>query len=254
MIRLPTDQDRVMVIGATGEGKTVGALWLLSYAPFHRMPYIIIDYKRDSMIQQVQEVGATVLYDNRIRESAFPSPPTEPGLYIMRPDPEEKEQMNAFLLQVWRNGYTGLFCDEAFIIPQKRPFKAYDNILTSGRSLRIPVIMLYQRPVDMSQYATSQAEYWMAYNLRKPSDIDIANEYIGETEGPNGERIDASFHLPRFYWLWYDVVNDDLHVMRPVPRPEKVIETFRARLIPPEAPKTEEETQEVEPKARFHLV
>ena len=245
-----------MVIGATGEGKTVGALWLLSYAPFHRMPYIIIDYKRDEMIQQVEEAGALVLYDNRIREGPFPLPPTKPGLYIMRPDPDEKDQMNAFLTQVWRNGYTGLFCDEAFMIPQKRPFKAYDNILTSGRSLRIPVIMLYQRPVDMSQYATSQAEYWMAYNLRKPRDIETANEYIGETTGPNGERIDASFRLPRFYWLWYDVVNDDLHVMQPVPQPAKIIEAFRARLIPPAAPdETEDETEEeVEPKVRLHLV
>jgi hypothetical protein len=232
-MRLPTDQDRVMVIGATGEGKTVGALWLLSYAPFHDIPYIIIDYKRDPLIRRLQEeVAVPVIYDNRVDTGAWPTVPVDPGLYIMRPDPEQKEEMNNFLLQIWRQENTGLFCDEAFMIPQKRPYKAFDNLLTSGRSLHIPMIMLYQRPVDMSQYATSQAEYWAVFNLRKPKDIETANEYIGVCRLSDGTRVDASYHLPRYHWLWYDVVHDICTVMRPVPPPDAILEKFRGRLGP----------------------
>ncbi len=233
MPRLPTSQDRVMVIGATGEGKSVAALWLLSYADFDIMPWIIIDYKREALIADIERSGAIILYDDRrMPNKAFPEPPTDPGLYIVRPDPDQKEEVNNFLLQVWRNGNTGLFCDEAFMIPQKRPFKAYDSLLTQGRSLNCPMIMLYQRPVDMSQYATSQAEYWAVFRIRKKDDVDKANQYIGTAKGPNGELIDVNYRLPRYYWLWYDVSEDDCCVMRPVPPPQAVLGVFRERLRP----------------------
>jgi len=242
MIGLPTIQDRTMVIGATGEGKTVGAMWLLSRSPFHEIPYVIIDYKRELMIAQLEEAGASVIYDNRRKAGSFPSPPVEPGLYIVRPDPDEREEMNAFLSQIWRNGNTGIFCDEAFMIPQKRPFKAFDNILTTGRSLNMPLIMLYQRPVDMSQYATSQAEYWMVFNLRKPSDIEIANQYIGSTV-IYGRKYDAGTHLRPHYWMWYDVHNDGLHLMQPVPPPARIMDVFRQRLRPADELEEPEKTR-----------
>lgn len=232
MARLPTSQDRVMVIGATGEGKSVAALWLLSFADFDLMPWIIIDYKREALIADIEQSGAVLLYDDRKMKRDFPPPPTEPGLYIVRPDPDQKEEVNNFLLQVWRNGNTGLFCDEAFMIPQKRPFKAYDSLLTQGRSLNCPMIMLYQRPVDMSQYATSQAEYWAVFRIRKKDDVDKANQYVGAAKGPKGELIDVNYRLPRYYWLWYDVSEDDCCVMRPVPPPHEVLAIFRDRLQP----------------------
>ena len=234
MPRLPKTSDRTMVIGATGEGKTVAALYLLSYQPFHDIPYIIIDYKRDALIAEIELMGAEVIYDNRRDEGKdYPEPPTEPGLYIIRPDPDHKEQVDTFLKAIWRNGNTGLFCDEAFMIPQKRPFKAYDALLTQGRSLNCPMIMLYQRPVDMSQYATSQAEFWMVFNLRKPEDIEKAGEYVGEAKGPSGEKVTVKTKLPRYYWLWYDVAEDDCSLMQPVPAPQIVLETFAQRLTPP---------------------
>ncbi len=232
--RLPGVSDRTMVIGATGEGKTVGGLYILSYQPFHEMPWVIIDYKRDKLISAIEDAGAEVIFDNRKDEGKeYPEPPTEPGLYIIRPDPDHKEQVNTFLQAIWRNGNTGLFCDEAFMIPQKRPFKAYDNLLTQGRSLNCPMIMLYQRPVDMSQYATSQAEFWMVYNLRKPEDIEKAGEYVGAAKGPAGKSITVKTKLPRYYWLWYDVSEDNCEIMSPVPAPETVLAVFYDRLEPP---------------------
>lgn len=241
MNSLPTIEDRVMVIGKTGSGKTVGGLWLLSLSCFHEIPYVIIDYKRDKMIAQLDDLGAVVIYDSRSDDKSltkWPLPPNEPGLYIIRPDPEDKDEMNAFLMQIWRMGSVGLFCDEAFMIPQKRPFKAYDNLLTQGRSLNIPMIMLYQRPVDMSQYATSQAEYWAIFKLTKYTDIEKANEYITPAIGVDNSRIDAKTRLPRFYWLWYDEIEGVTTVMKPVPNPDAVMNNFRKRLKPP--PQSEE--------------
>lgn len=233
MPQLPGSDARTMVIGRTGEGKTVGGLYLLAYQNFTSMPWVIIDYKRDKLIAEIETAGAVVLYDNRLMEGKpFPPPPVEPGLYIVRPDPDQREEVNSFLLAIWRQGRVGLFCDEAFMIPQKRPFKAYDALLTQGRSLECPMIMLYQRPVDMSQFATSQADFWMVYNLHKPEDIAKANEYVGAAKGSQGETIDVTTKLPRFYWLWYDVSADDCAVMKPVPKPAEVIAIYRQRLTP----------------------
>ena len=233
MARLPGVDARTMVIGRTGEGKTVGGLFLLAYQNWSEMPWVIIDYKRDKLIAMIETAGAKVLYDNRTMEGKpFPPPPVEPGLYIVRPDPDQREEVNSFLFQMWRQGRVGLFCDEAFMIPQKRPFKAYDALLTQGRSLECPMIMLYQRPVDMSQFATSQADFWMVYNLHKPEDIAKANEYVGSTVGSQGETIDVTTKLPRYYWLWYDVSADECAVMQPVPGPADLIGVFRQRLTP----------------------
>ncbi len=222
-LQRPSDSDRTIVFGRTGSGKTVGALHHLSGSSFDLKPWIIFDYKGDKLIRGIQDAGAREI---DVRKK----PPTKPGLYVVRPDVQEPAITNDFLLNVWRQEETGLFFDEGFMVPQNRPYKAFDHIMTQGRSKNIPVIACYQRPAWLSQFATSQADYFRVYHLHKPEDRAKANEYMGEAKGPKGELIGVNYRLPDHYSLWYDVGNDQATVLRPSPPPEAVLGAFEQRL------------------------
>src|ERR1700742_4420676 len=175
---LDGDGYRILVLGATGEVKTVNAYWQLSRANFHEMPWFILASKGDPLIKRLEAMGVLVIYDARRGDKKFPEPTTVPGLYIIRPLIEQEEEVNNFLAQVRINGKTGLWIDEGFLIPQKARFSAYNNLLAQGRTLNIPMIMLYQRPFGLSQLVTSQSEFWAVYHLRKPDDMQKVDEYI----------------------------------------------------------------------------
>lgn len=218
----PNDSHRVLFFGRTGSGKTVGGLAHLSGRSFDKMPWTIWDYKGDKMIAEIEARGA--------REIDMKKVPTKPGLYIVRPDPQEQHRANEYLLQSWRNEENGHFFDEGFMVPQHRPFKAFDHIMTQGRSRNVPVIACYQRPAWLSQFAMSQADYFACYHLLKPDDRARVAEYVGEAKGPNGELIGVNYRLPDHHFLWYDVSSDQAAVMRPVPPPDAILDVFERRL------------------------
>lgn len=223
-IRWPTNSDRTFIAGRTGSGKSVFGLWLLSTRNFDEQPWIIFDYKRDPLIRQIEQAGA--------REIALTRPPTKAGLYIVRPDPDEPAIVNQFLRRVWDNQNTGLFFDEGFMVPQHRPYKAFDGIMTQGRSMNIPVIMLYQRPVTMSQFTASQSDFFGVFHLIKKEDREKVGEYMGELQLSEGRTLDVNSKLPPYWCLWYDVGRDRLDVLRPCPSPQSILETFGTRLEP----------------------
>jgi hypothetical protein len=220
----PDNTHRTVVFGRTGSGKSVFGLWLLSTRDFDRMPWIIVDYKGDRLIRDIEAAGA--------REIDLKKAPTKPGLYIVRPHPNDMAQVDDFLLQCWSNENTGLFFDEGFMVPQQRPYKAFDAIMTQGRSKNVPVIACYQRPKWLSQFAMSQADFLACFHILKPDDRALLAEYTGATYGPNGERIDANTRLPDHFSLWYDVAGDRATVLRPAPAPDTIVNTFAARLTP----------------------
>lgn len=223
MVNWPTDENRTIITGRTGSGKTVGALWLTSSRSWNVKPWIMFDYKGDKMISQIEDLGAREVRIDK-------KPPTKPGLYIVRPDPSEPRVTNEFLLNIWRQEDTGIYFDEGFMVPQHRPYKSFDAIMTQGRSKHIPVIACYQRPAWLSPFALASAEFLWTYHLLKPEDRAKMNEYVGEAAGPNGECIDVNYRLPDYYSLYYDVNSDKANVLRPVPPPEVILETYSVRL------------------------
>ena len=93
-VRLPKYDDRTAVIGSTGSGKTQFAVWLLSTRDFDARPWIIFDFKGDSLIS---EIGATEI-------SVFGGVPKKPGLYVVRPIPElHDEQVKDFFWKICSN-------------------------------------------------------------------------------------------------------------------------------------------------------
>jgi DNA helicase HerA-like ATPase len=216
--RLPRTDEHVAILGCTGSGKTTLASWVLSKSPFDRMPYIAIDYKNDELLAQIR----------RIKELEIGDPiPEKPGLYVIRPLPSDIEAMEAWLWKVWERGHTGLYIDEAYLLPNKEAIK---NILAQGRSLRIPVIAASQRPVDVPRSIFTEASHIAVFRLNDRRDKKTVGEFT-----PDGM---LEKRLPDFHSFWYSVKDHsagDLtpyHVLSPVPTADKIVETINDRLAP----------------------
>src|ERR1700677_1297943 len=134
-MNLPSTEDRTLIIGRTGTGKTFAGLFLLSEMPIDEQPWVIIDFKGDKNIARIPFVHPISLGEI----------PVVPGLYVVRPHPNQTEEMESFLTAIWEHENIGLYIDEGFMLAKSN---ALDTILIQGRSKNVPVIMLTQRPVD----------------------------------------------------------------------------------------------------------
>lgn len=222
--RLPRTDEHTAILGCTGSGKTTLASWVLSNAPFHRMPYVAIDYKNDDLLAQI----------GRIKELEIDDPiPERPGLYVIRPLPSDIEEMEKWLWRVWEKGNTGLYIDEAYLLPNKEAIK---NILAQGRSLRIPVIAASQRPVDVPRSIFTEASHIAVFRLNDDRDKKTVREFTPKFMmfAPGGEEK----RLPDYHSFWYSVKDhsagdpEPYHVLSPVPPAEKIVEKINDRLAP----------------------
>lgn len=208
---IPKNTQRVTIVGRTGSGKTIFGGWLLSEAPFDRQPYIIVDYKYDELFEGL----------DRVTEIGLKDKPKKPGLYIVHPIPDsDDEAVEQFLWGIWRREKTGIFFDEYYNIPDTAPLRA---ILTQGRSKRIPVIGLTQRPAWISRFAFSEADYFAIFHLSDQDDR-LKVRRMAAT--------DPNLRLPEHWCQWFDVKQDAHFYMRPAPSPDDIRNVLHERLAP----------------------
>lgn len=228
MVRGPTNQQRTCVLGRTGSGKSQFSIALLSTRDFDQMPWIIIDYKGEDLLEDIQEATKGGIVELKPTSKV----PTKPGLYIIKPIPViDDDAINAFLFRVWKQGHVGLFVDEGYALPQK-PGGMFDIILTQGRSKYIPVICLYQRPVYMSRFAVAQADFFAVFDQNDERDLKVTSQYVKPAKGNNGEIISVFTSLPKYHCLWYDVGEGVSSVLSPAPDRDTIINAFKYRLKP----------------------
>lgn len=228
MIRGPNDQNRVMVLGRTGSGKSQFSIALLSTRNFDEMPWIILDYKGEDLIIDILEATKGTIKKISVNDN----PPKAPGLYYMKLNPSmDDEALNLFLMKVHKQGNVGLYIDEGYPVPQghRSPFNI---ILTQGRSLHIPIIVLYQRPVYMSRFAIAQADYFAVFEQNNLRDLKTTEDFIKPMKGPKNEVISVYSDLPQYCCLWYDVGAGKTDLLRPAPDRSSIIAAFVKRLKP----------------------
>lgn len=210
---LPRDDQRTVIVGRTGSGKTQFGTWLLSRVDFHKMPWIIVDYKHDALLNAV----------DRIKEIGLKEKiPDEPGLYKVHPHPSETEEVNDFLTNVWAHENVGMYFDEMYMIPDSNPFRA---LMTQGRSKRIPVISLTQRPAWISKFTFTESEHVVIFHLQNKSDHKRVGEFVPDDRG-----LDLSDRLPPYHARWYSVPADHIWTFKPVPGADELAETIDERL------------------------
>ena len=215
VVRLPSGSDRTSIVGRTGSGKTVAAVFQLSMQAIDQMPWVILDYKRDELINDI----AVKL--NKARYITFADLPKKPGIYILNimPGEAEADKLTAWLWRVWEEGGIGVYIDEGYMIHPRNP--ALNALLTQGRSKGIPMIILSQRPVYMSRFVFSEASFFQVFDLTHDKDKEKVSEYI---------KGDTSKELPDYHSYWYDVAKKKLATFAPVPSGKTILETIDGKL------------------------
>lgn len=205
--RLPDDSQRHAIVGRTGSGKTQAAVWHLSQRSFDVMPWIIYDFKGDKLIGALptKEIELGVV-------------PDEPGLYIVRPYPDQGTEINDHFFRMWEHENIGLYIDEAYMIGQHNP--GYRTLLTQGRSLTIPIISLSQRPVKVDTFSLSEADFIQSFALNNHRDKKTIEEYMP---------VDMSEKLEKHTSWYYDVGEDRVYKFNPVPDAQTILGIFRKR-------------------------
>ena len=207
--RLPTDTQRLAIIGRTGSGKTQAGVWHLSLRSFDTVPWVAFNFKGDDLLDSLPgtkelDVDANI--------------PSKPGLYLVEVAPDEKEEADEFLMKAWQHQNVGLYIDEGYMLSG---LPGYRRCLTQGRSRHIPMIVLSQRPVYMDRFTWTEADFFQLFQLSIPDDRKTIAGYMGAA---------AYSPLPDYHSAWYDVAKDRHFRLRPVPDRETLLQTFRDRL------------------------
>lgn len=218
--RLPRRDEHLAVVGRNGTGKTqFGVHTLAERNDLARHPTVILDYKGDELINAI----------TRAREIAFNEIPKHPGLYILHSSPSEDEETEAFLHRLWAHENCGLFVDEGYMLPKGTAFR---NILTQGRSKRIPVTTLSQRPIEIDRFVFSEASHVAFFHLNDRRDIKTVREFTPEgfiewvpSEFPQGR-------LPDYHCRWYSIKSDKRFVLTPAPSADEIIAAIDKQLEP----------------------
>ena len=239
-MRFPNNTEHVSIIGQNGSGKTQFAAFLLSRSNFsdvdydgvklpqderyftdsrgrlqrRNQPWIIIDYKLDPLLNHRR-------LKKRIQTLSLTSSiPTDPGLYIVHPGPNDAEALEDFLWRVWQQGKVGLWFDEAHMLPVQEK-GAFQGILTQGRTKKIPCIVLTQKPSWVSRFVFSEAKFFCVFRLNDARDHKVVQNFVP---------VDMSKPLPRYHSYWYDSAEDEISVLQPAPNSETILSTFEHRM------------------------
>lgn len=219
-MRLPNEGNRTAVVGATGAGKTQVALWLLSMQDLTERPWIVYNFKRESLIDNIP--FAQVITLDQI--------PVKPGVYIVHPLPQQREEVEQQMWAIWTRENMGVFVDEGYMIGRFN--EAYSALLTQGRSKRIPMINLSQRPVWLNPFVLDQSEFIAVMRLQKAGDIKNMQGYIPKVRDASGKLHGIDERLPKWNFYYYDVEIDKCSRLSPVPTIEVIYATFARKLEP----------------------
>lgn len=210
---LPTYSDRTAIIGATGTGKTVAGIYHLSMMDLRARPWVIFDLKEEEHINAIERAKHIDL-DYKLKDK-------DRGVFIVHPRTKDEEAVNEFLEQIYQRRNTGVFMDEPDLANHS---DAFVDILRKGRTRRIPVITLSQRPVDVSRYVFSEATYIRVYYLNDDRDWDTVSAFTP---------FDGEMEFPKYHSLYYQVGDkSQVWQLQPAPPVEESLEKIDAQLAP----------------------
>lgn len=194
----------------TGSGKTVAGSWFLSQRDFDKRPWYIVNTKGDKLLNAIPG----------IKEIRVGEVMKKPGLYMIRPVPDnDDDAVNAWLWEIYKRGKSGLYFDEGYNIPQ--PSKPMTAILTQGRSLEIPCIILSQRPVWLNRFVWSEADFIQCFRLQLEDDEKTMEKLL---------RVKLA-NLPDYHSYYRDGVARKTYELEPVPDEDTILQTFEDRRV-----------------------
>lgn len=221
-IVLPDDTQSLFVIGKNGTGKSRAAVWHLSTNDLANTQWIVINHKREEFINGIP--GAQFMNLDQFPE------PDKKGVFIYQPRPEtDDEVVTQLIWKVYHRGNMGVYVDEGYMINPRDP--AMTALYTQGRSKRIPLITLSQRPSRCSRFAISEATFYQIFFIVDKRDRKTLEEFVPID-------FDDIMGRPRklkdYHSIYYDNRDDDPIIMLPVPSDDDIYATFAEKLLIPE--------------------
>lgn len=196
-VRLPGPRDRINIIGHTGSGKSQAAMWHLSNANFDVQPWVLIDPKEEEKFAMIDD-AEFIDYD---------TVPRYPGIYILQTTTYDGDKLDNYFAQLLEAKNIGVYIDES---SEAGYGPGFTTFLTRGRSRNCPAITLQQRPVDVSRYTRSEAQFFQCFPLTDNADYKTLR---GFAKIPDFDEDP----LPEFYSYYYDVRWKRCYRFKPVP-------------------------------------
>lgn len=216
MSRLPNTQQRHLIVGRTGSGKTRAAVWHMSQKNLNVFPWLVINHKGEELIDSIQGAQHVDL-DVKIKK---------PGLYVVHPNPgQDDAALTDLMWRIHRTGNCGIYIDEGYMVDKTDP--AMQAILTQGRSKHIPMIILSQRPVWLTRFAVSESDFYQLFHLQDKRDRQTINSFIPlNLEEWMGAPVNQEPMLPNFHSIYYDVGKHKAEIWKPVPGDDVILSSF----------------------------
>ena len=215
MNNLPDDTQRLSVIGATGSGKTQAGLWHLSERNIDTKPWVVYDFKNESLIADIETMAFT--------SSLSSPPPDRPGIYVVHALPDEEDAISEHMRRIWERGNIGVYVDEGYMVGNNN--KGFRLLLTQGRSLHVPMIILSQRPVWMDRFVFTESEFIQVFRLQSIMDVKKVGEYV-----PGYQEELERHPLKKYHSYNYNGPENRLMRLGPVPDREAILDKFESKL------------------------
>jgi hypothetical protein len=219
-IKLPGKNDRIVMIGRTGTGKTVAGLWHLSNQDLNR-PWVILNFKNDEHIDSIPNT-TDIDYD-------FIPGKNDRGLFILRPLPSHMKRprpgvlspLESYFEKIWSREEIGVFVDESFMLGDN---DMVDACLTQGRSKEIPMILCTQRPAWVTRFAFTEASFIQCFDLTDSDDIRRVESFVPLDW-------DDEPALKKHQSYYYHVDTKYLVRLNPVPPMKDTLKVFDEKLF-----------------------
>ncbi len=200
--RVLPDQ-RALILGATGSGKTTGAAWLLSRSPGQ---WVVLNSKYDPLLSSLGpgvewDVGAV---QDGLRKSR---------VVVAHPSFYDQSSLDEVLFDICESGQVvGVMVDELLYLSKGNGQcgPGLMALLTRGRARGQPFIGCSQRPANITQYAYTESTYFGVFTLRADRDWARVIDY---TQCPELRR-----QREPHFWGWFDTRDNRLTEYGPVPR------------------------------------
>lgn len=213
--RLPriAQDERALILGATGSGKTTGGAWLLSRSPGQ---WVILNSKYDPLLSSL---GPSVEWDaGAVQEGLQKS-----RVVVAHPSAYDQAALDGVLFDLCESGQpVGVMIDELLYLSKGNGQcgAGLMALLTRGRARGQPFIGCSQRPANITQYAYTESTYFGIFNLRADRDWTRVMDYTQCPELRHPRR-------PHF-WGWFDTHDNRLTEYGPVPHHD-IARRFRVK-------------------------
>jgi len=178
--------DRTLIVGRTGTGKTTLTLGLFEGLAAERR--IVIDPKDDPAIRA--RYGPAV--------TAYEAPPEPPGVLRIVPPPGDAGAavVERIFEGIFRAGHAAVWIDELpMIASAARVPRALEFCFQQGRSRGIGILACAQFPRRIPTMALDSANHLFSFHLARQRDRDA----IADARGID---LDAAGQLERFRWIY----------------------------------------------------